>query len=88
MKFQIPHYKKFRDEFLSIARRFALNPDTLTVEFYSHRNQAIFIEHVQGNDIKIHIDLQVDRIVSVQNLSPCVNGNFDFLKQKYLEFMR
>ncbi len=87
MKFNLPQYKNFRDELLAIAKRFSLNPDMLTVEFYSPRSQAILVEKVQNDNIKIHIDLQESRIVSIQQISPSVNGNFEFLKQKYRRFM-
>lgn len=87
MNFQFPHYEKFRDEFLTIARKFSLNPEHLTIEFYTPKIQAIMVEQVQDQRVKIHIDLEAGRIVSVQKMPESLNGNFEVLKEKYRKFM-
>jgi len=88
MKFQLPQYKKFRKDFIAIAKRFSLSPQHLTVEFYTPDRQVILTERVEDHDIKIHIDLEQGRIISVQSVSPGLNGNFEGLTRKYREFMR
>ncbi len=94
MEFQTPHQDiQLAKNFQNLARRFELNPEKLKVEFYSPQ-QAIVIEEVDNYTFKIHINLQENRIISVQRLKTNgyangVNGNkIEKLKEKYRKFMK
>ncbi|MFQ5864252.1 MAG: hypothetical protein ACE5IW_03385 [bacterium] len=88
MEFQSPHYKLFTEDFHKIAKQFSLDPDQLRVEFYAPHCQAIFVERVNGHAFKIHINLEENRIISVQMLSGSINGQSDLLIEKYRKYMK
>lgn len=88
MKYHSPHYENFSNDFQKIAKHFSLNSENLEVEFYTPRCQAIFVEEVDQHKFKIHISLEEDRIISVQQISNGVNGNGVSLKEKYRRFMK
>ncbi|MFQ5486783.1 MAG: hypothetical protein ACE5IR_05155 [bacterium] len=87
MEFQSDHYRNYTTDFQAIAQHYSLDPDHLTVEFYTP-NQAIFIEEVEDQAYKIHINLEEDRIISFKNLSETRNKNSETIKKKYRKFMR
>ncbi len=88
MDFQAPHYQEYAEEFKQIAQRFDLDPKHLKVEFYLPRTQAILIEQVENQEFKIHINLEENRIISFQRLTPNGNGNCERIKNKYRRFMK
>ncbi len=88
MEFKLPQYKRFRQHFKEIASRFSLNPDHLKIEFYTPKSQAILIESVEDQDFKIHINLQENRIISIQNLSGSSSGFSEGLREKYRQHMK
>ncbi len=88
MEFQNPQYKIFRKNVTEIAHRFHLDPDKLKVEFFTPNSQAILVEEVEDHDFKIHINLQENRIISIQHLSKNGNGFSETLKEKYRRFMK
>ncbi|MFQ5603355.1 MAG: hypothetical protein ACE5HS_08820 [bacterium] len=88
MEFSVPQYKNYKKDFQQIAKQFSLDPNNLTVEFYTPHTQAIFIEQIKNQSIKIHIDLEDNRIISVKNLSESKNGHSDHIKNKYRKFMK
>ncbi|MFQ5651749.1 MAG: hypothetical protein ACE5IY_17565 [bacterium] len=88
MEFQFPHYKNFQNKVVEIAHRFSLDPDNLKVEFYTPDSQAILIEHVEDQDFKIHINLQENRIISIQSLGNNGNGLSERLREKYRRYMK
>ncbi len=88
MEFQSPHFKIFTEDFHRIAEQFSLDPEKLKVEFYAPRCQAIFVEQVNGHTFKIHINLEENRIISVQMLNGTSNGECDLIKEKYRKYMK
>lgn len=88
MEFQSPYYKHFIKDFQQIANKFSLNPEKLKVEFYTPHCQAIFVEQVDGHAFKIHINLEENRIISVQMLKNPHNGKTDLIKEKYRKYMK
>ncbi|MFQ6113281.1 MAG: hypothetical protein ACE5NG_04225 [bacterium] len=88
MEFQSPHYKHFTEDFQKIAKQYSLDPDKLKVEFYTPNCQAILIEQVNSHTFKIHINLEENRIISVQMLTGASNGESDLIKEKYRKFMK
>ncbi len=88
MEFISPQLRAFKETLMDVASRFSLNPDKLSVEFFAPNCQAIFVEHVGDQDFKIHINLQENRIVSIQSLSDANNGFTDRLKEKYRQYMK
>ncbi|TDI86515.1 MAG: hypothetical protein E2O78_02790 [Caldithrix sp.] len=88
MEFPVPQFKKFSQHLIEIAKKFSLNPEKLRIEFYAPNTQAILIERNEDVDFKIHINLQENRIISVQRLSKNGNDTTDRLKEKYRRFMK
>jgi hypothetical protein len=88
MEYHSPHYKHFKEDFQKIAKQFSLDPDKLKVEFYTPQCQAIFVEKVTGHSFKIHINLEENRIISVQMLNGSSSGESDLIKEKYREYMK
>ncbi len=86
MKFADPRLLLFRDEICHLAQTFRLNTDRLLVESYIPNNHAIVVESVGSHRIRLHINLQENRIISIKELGA---KEIDMkLFQKYLEFMR
>ncbi len=88
MTFNSPHYKDFTKEFKQIAEQYSLDPDNLAIEFYTPQSQAILVENVEDQSYKIHINLEEDRIISVQRIANSGNGNSEDIKEKYRRFMK
>ena len=88
MTFNSPHYEDYTTDFRQIAKQYRLDPDNLEVEFYTPRSQAIFIENVQQDSFKIHINLEENRIVSIQRIGHSGNGDSEIIKEKYRQFMK
>jgi hypothetical protein len=88
MELQSPHYEQYTKDFENIARKFSLDPNGLKVEFYTPNCQAILIEKVNGEEFKIHINLEDTRIVSIRRLTENGNDNGEQLKEKYRKFMK
>ena len=88
MTFNSPHYKDFTKEFKQIAEQYSLDPDNLEIEFYTPQSQAILVENVEDQSYKIHINLEEDRIISVQRIAYSGNGNSEDIKEKYRRFMK
>ncbi len=88
MTFNSPHYKDFTKEFKQIAEQYSLDPDNLEIEFYTPQSQAILVENVEDQSYKIHINLEEDRIISVQRIANSGNGNSEDIKEKYRRFMK
>jgi len=88
MEFKSPQFRHFKQTLTEVANRFSLDPDKLQVEFFTPNCQAIFVEDVDNQHLKIHINLQEDRIVSIQNLSTTRNGLTEHLKEKYRRYMK
>jgi len=88
MEFESPQFLRFKQTLTEVANRFSLNPDKLKVEFFTPNCQAIFVENVDNQHLKIHINLQENRIVSIQNLSPSRHGLTEHLKEKYRRYMK
>ena len=88
MEFQSQHYKHFSKELKELARKYELDPQSLTIEFYIPRHQAIVVERVKDEQFKIHINLEEERIISVKRLTESGNGNGDHYKEKYRRFMK
>lgn len=87
MEFKLPYYKKFKHTLTNIAYNFSLNPEKLRIEFFSPNSQAIFVECVDNQEYKIHINLQENRIISIQKLSN--NGGYsEYAREKYRQFMK
>lgn len=88
MEFQSSYYQSFTKDFQQIASQFNLNPDKLTVEFYTPQCQAILVEQIDGHVFKIHINLEENRIISVQMVSEPENGSAEYIKEKYRKYMK
>lgn len=88
MTFNSPHYKDFTKDFKQIAEQYSLDPDNLAIEFYTPQSQAILVENVDDQSYKIHINLEEDRIISVQRITHSGNGNGENIKEKYRRFMK
>ena len=88
MTFNSPHYKDFTKDFKQIAEQYSLDPDNLAIEFYTPQSQAILVENVEDQSYKIHINLEEDRIISVQRIAHSGNGNSGNIKEKYRRFMK
>ncbi len=87
MEFKLPQYKKFKKALVDVANRFGLNPDHLKIEFFTPNCQAILVEQVENQNYKIHINLEENRIVSIQRLNG-TGGYPDHIRQKYRQFMK
>lgn len=87
MEFELPQYKKFKKSLVEVAKRFSLNPDKLRIEFFTPNCQAILVEQVENQNYKIHINLEENRIVSIQRLS-AGGGYPDHIRNKYRKFMK
>ena len=86
MKFADPRLLLFRDDISKIANTFRLDTERLLVESYIPNNHAILVESVGNHRIRLHINLQENRIISIKELGA---SDIDMeLFQKYLEFMR
>ena len=88
MEFQSPHYKHFSKDLKELARKYELDPQSLTIEFYTPNHQAIVIERFDEEAFKIHINLEEERIISVKRLTENGNGNGENLKKKYRKYMK
>ncbi len=88
MEFQSPHYKHFSKDLEQLARKFELDPKSLTIEFYTPHHQAIVIERLKDEEFKIHINLEEERIISVKRLTENGNGHSGDYKEKYRRFMK
>lgn len=88
MEFNTPHYKNYLEDFKKIAKQYSLNPEKTKVEFYTPQFQAIVTEQVEDQTFKIHINLEEQRIVSIQRLTTNGNGRTEALKDKYRKYMK
>lgn len=88
MEFQSPHYKHFSKALKELANKYQLDPQSLTVEFYTPHHQAIVVEKVEDDEYKIHINLEEERIISVKRLTENGNGNGGNSMQKYRRYMK
>ena len=86
MKFSDPRLFLYRDDAMRVARHYHLNPEQLVVETFVPRNNAIFVEKVDGNEFRIHINLQENRIISAKQLNE--NSVDKAIFQKYLDYMK
>lgn len=87
MKFSDPSLFFLRDDAVKVAKQYHLNTEKLLVESFVPRNNAIFVENVDGNEFRIHINLQENRIISAKLL----NSKKEFDKanfKKYLAYMK
>ena len=87
MEYKSPHFKRVEKDFKQIAGRFGLNTDGLRVEFYMPGQQAIFIEQIEDEAYKIHINLQEERIISIQRVSGNGKPYSDKIRKKYRQYM-
>jgi len=87
MKFKAEHYKKFKNNISEIASRYSLNQDKLLVEFFTPNCQAILVENVDNHNYKIHINLEEDRIVSIQPLDKAAAKSHNW-REKYRRYMK
>ncbi|MFQ5632567.1 MAG: hypothetical protein ACE5I1_27685 [bacterium] len=86
MKFSDPRLFIFKDDILKVAEKYRLNTEELLVETFVPRNNAIFVEGVEGNRFRVHINLQENRIVSAKQLNA---HQFDKTKfAKYIDYMK
>lgn len=70
-----------------MAKKFGLDPDKLKIEFFTPNRQAILVENVENQQYKIHINLEEDRIISIQRLSG--EGVYpEHIRKKYRQFMK
>ncbi|MFQ5769897.1 MAG: hypothetical protein ACE5HX_05140 [bacterium] len=88
MEFLSSRYQYFTKDFQHIANQFNLDPDKLKVEFYTPKCQAILVEQVEGHAFKIHINLEENRIISIQMLGGPKNGSVEYIKEKYRKYMK
>lgn len=88
MEFHVPRYKDYKEDFKELAEQYSLNPEKIIIEFYTPQIQAILTEQVEDQTFKIHINLEENRIVSIQRLSTNGNGRTEALKDKYRKFMK
>ena len=88
MEFAMTHYRNFQNNLAEIADQFSLDPENIKVEFYTPNCQAILVEHVEDEDFKIHINLEENRIISIQQLSQTKNGMSDQVREKYRKYMK
>lgn len=87
MKFKTKHYKQFKRNLNDIASKYSLNPDNVMVEFFTPNCQAILVEHVNEHDYKIHINLEEDRIVSIQPMDKAAEQTANW-REKYRQYMK
>lgn len=87
MKYKTKQYQKFKRNLSEIASRYNLNPDNLIVEFFTLNCQAILVEHVDEHDYKIHINLEEDRIVSIQPMDKAAEQSHNW-REKYRHYMK
>jgi len=87
MEYKSPHFKRFQNDFMKIAKRFAINTAGLKIEFYMPGQQAIFIEQIEDEAYKVHINLQEDRIISIQRVSGKGKPDSEQIRKKYRQYM-
>lgn len=90
MEYHSPHYKHFSKDLNELAHQYELDPQNLTIEFFTPRHQAIVVEKLDGEAFKIHINLEENRIISVKRLTEngCANGKGAHLREKYRKYMK
>jgi hypothetical protein len=87
MEYKSPHFKRYANDFIRIAKNFALNTEGLKVEFYMPGQQAILIEKVENEAYKVHINLQEERIISFQRISGNGKPYSETIHRKYRQYM-
>ena len=87
MEFKSPHFKRFKQDFIRIAEKYAINIKGLKVEFYMPGQQAIFVEKIEDEAYKVHINLQEERIISIQRVSGTGKPASDKIRKKYRQYM-
>ncbi len=86
MKFADPRLMILENEIRKVANHFSLDPDHLLVESFVPNGAAVLVETVGEHRVRLHINLQENRIVSAKELdSNCIDRE---LFKKYLEHMR
>ena len=88
MEYKSPHFKRFAHDFKKIAARYGLNTEGLRVEFYMPGQQAILIEKIDDEAYKVHLNLQEDRIISIQRVSGQGKPYSEKIRNKYRQYMR
>ena len=61
-------FGRYETEIAAVAEKYNLNLNDLEVEAFSPTGLAILVEKIEGRRFKIHINLQEDRIISVQQM--------------------
>lgn len=86
MKFSNPRLFVFEDDILEVAKKYRLNTEDLLVETFVPRNNAIFVEEIAGNQFRVHINLQENRIISAKQLNTKQLDKEKF--EKYIVYMK
>jgi hypothetical protein len=88
MEYTSAHFKRFEGELKKIAATYALNMNGLRVEFYMPGHQAIFTERIEDEAYRVHINLEENRIISIQRVSGNGKPDSEQVRKKYRQYMR
>ncbi|MDZ7304533.1 MAG: hypothetical protein ONB44_20605 [candidate division KSB1 bacterium] len=80
---------RFATDIAAVAKQYDLNLDHLEIEFFNPGRQAICVETIGGRSFRVHLNLEENRIIAVQQIAGEAgeSSGEDFFA-KYKNFMK